>query len=313
MSFAILARCSPVLLFLLLVPATLVAAAVRGTTIRVAPIYLSPDTTSAKLADVDRGREVIILDTSSNGNWAHVEANLTEERTVSGWMQNKGLILPSTPDGDKILFGEAVDAEDQASQRGGRRYAAQDALRLYGEIEEIFPQSPLAGEGMYRSADIRWQLEKVDVMSLPSAKEQDPYMRRGMNEDYFKKVMKKFPGTKWAHLAAFHLIDNKLCGDWQGQSKCPQKEAEIYENYAKDYPQSPAAPEALFQAAYRWSALIEIYKTEDNQKKTEEAKSRAIVDAQKAMSQAGQSDWGPRSQRLLFMVQQGIPTYGNGS
>ena len=138
-------------------------------------------------------------------------------------------------------------------------------------------------------------------------------MRRGMNEDYFKKVMKKFPGTKWAHLAAFHLIDNKLCGDWQGQSKCPQKEAEIYENYAKDYPQSPAAPEALFQAAYRWSALIEIYKTEDNQKKTEEAKSRAIVDAQKAMSQAGQSDWGPRSQRLLFMVQQGIPTYGNGS
>ena len=313
MSFAILARCSPVLLFLLLVPATLVAAAVRGTTIRVAPIYLSPDTTSAKLADVDRGREVIILDTSSNGNWAHVEANLTEERTVSGWMQNKGLILPSTPDGDKILFGEAVDAEDQASQRGGRHYAAQDALRLYGEIEEIFPQSPLAGEGMYRSADIRWQLERVDVMSLPSAKEQDPYMRRGMNEDYFKKVMKKFPGTKWAHLAAFHLIDNKLCGDWQGQSKCPQKEAEIYENYAKDYPQSPATPEALFQAAYRWSALIEIYKTEDNQKKTEEAKNRAIADAQKAMSQAGQSDWGPRSQRLLFMVQQGIPTYGNGS
>lgn len=312
MSFAILARRSPVLLFLLLVPTTLMAAAVRGTTIRVAPIFLSPDATSAKLADVDRGREVIILDTSSNGNWAHVEVNLTEERTVSGWMQNKGLILPSTPDGDKILFGEAVDAEDQASQRGGRRYAAQDALRLYGEIEEIFPQSPLAGEGMYRSADIRWQLEKVDVMSLPSAKEQDPYMRRGMNEDYFKKVMKKFPGTKWAHLAAFHLIDNKLCGDWQGQSKCPQKEAEIYENYAKDYPQSPAAPEALFQAAYRWSALIEIYKTEDNQKKTEEAKSRAIADAQKTMSQAGQSDWGPRAQRLLFMVQQGIPTYGNG-
>ena len=206
MSFAILARRSPVLLFLLFVPATLMAAAVRGTTIRVAPIYLSPDATSAKLADVDRGREVIILDTSSNGNWAHVEVNLTEERTVSGWMQNKGLILPSTSDGDKILFGEAVDAEDQASQRGGRRYAAQDALRLYGEIEEIFPQSPLAGEGMYRSADIRWQLERVDVMSLPSAKEQDPYMRRGMNEDYFKKVMKKFPGTKWAHLAAFHLI-----------------------------------------------------------------------------------------------------------
>jgi hypothetical protein len=305
-----MARYSAALVFLLLPVAAI--AAVRGTTIRVAPIYLSPDTTSAKLADIDRGREIIILDTSNNGTWIHVEANLTEERTVTGWMQNRGLIQPSTPDGDKILFGEAVDAEDQASQRNGRRYAAQDALRLYGEIEELFPQSSLAGEGMYRSADIRWQIDKADVMSLPSAKEQDPYMRRAMNEDYFKKVMKKFPGTKWAYLAAYHLIDNKLCGDWQGQSKCPQKEAEIYENYAKDYSQSPAAGEALYHAAYRWSALIEIYKTEDNQKKTEEAKGRAIADAQKAITQASQSDWAPRAQRLLYMVQQGIPTYGNG-
>src|SRR6266576_3004797 len=106
MSFAILARRSPVLLFLLLVSATPMAAAVRGTTIRVAPIYLSPDATSAKLADVDRGREVIILDTSSNGNWAHVEANLTEERTVSGWMQNKGLILPQLQTEKRIFSAE---------------------------------------------------------------------------------------------------------------------------------------------------------------------------------------------------------------
>src|SRR3954470_2320411 len=312
MSFAILARRSPVLLFLLLVPATLAAAAVRGTTIRVAPIYLSPDTTSAKLADVDRGREVIVLDTSSNGDWAHVEANLTEERIVTGWMQTKGLIQSKTPDGDKILFGEAVDAEDQASQRNGRRYAAQDAMRLYGEVAEIFPQSPLAAEGMYRSADIRWQIEKVDVMSLPSAKEQEAYLRKGMNEDYFKKVMKKFPGTKWAYLAAYQMIDNKLCGDWQGQSKCPQKEAEIYENYAKQYPQSPAVAQALYHAAYRWSALIEIYKAEDQGKKSDEARGHALADAQKAVAQAGTSDWSSRAQRLLYMVQQGIPTYGNG-
>ena len=165
---------------------------------------------------------------------------------------------------------------------------------------------------MYRSADIRWQIEKVDVMSLPSAKEQEAYLRKGMNEDYFKKVMKKFPNTKWAYLAAYQLIDNKLCGDWQAQSKCPQKEAEIYENYAKQYPQSPAAAEALYHAAYRWSALIEIYKTEDQAKKSDEAKGRAISNAQKAIAQAGTGDWGARAQRLLYMVQQGIPTYGNG-
>lgn len=219
-------------LLVALSPALASADAVRATTIRVAPIYLSPDTSSAKLADVDRGRELIFLDTATNNTWAHVEANLTEERTVTGWMQNVGIVQANTPDGDKILFGEAVDSEDQASQRNGRRYAAQDALRLYGAVSELFPQSPLAGEAMYRSADIRWQIEKADVMSLPSAKQQDPILRRGMNEDYFKKVMKKFPNTKWAYLAAFHLIDNKLCGDWQGQSKCPAKEAEIYQNYA---------------------------------------------------------------------------------
>ena len=296
-------------LVLILCPILAAADTTRATTIRVAPIYLAPDATSAKLATVDRGREIIFLGTS--GDWVHVEANLTEERTVTGWMQNRGVIQPATPEGDKVLFGEAIDAEDQASQRNGRRYAAQDAMRLYEQVGELFPRSPLAGEALYRSADIRWQIEKVDVMSLPSAKEQDAYLRKGMNEDYFKKVMKKFANTKWAYLSAFHLIDNKLCGDWQGQSKCPTKEAEIYEKYASEYPQSPAAAQALFQAAYRWSALIEIYKTEDNLKKSEEVKSRALSVAQKAVAQGGTSDWGARAERLLYMIQKGILTYGN--
>jgi Bacterial SH3 domain len=283
---------------------------VRATSIRTAAIYLSPDTTSAKLAEIDRGREVIYLETS--GNWVHVEANLTEEKTITGWVEGKGLVQSTTPDGDKILYGEAVDSEDQASQRNGRRYAAQDAMRLYAEVAELFPQSPLAGEAMYRSADIRWQLEKSDQASLPSAKEQDPYLRRGLDEDYFHKIVKKFPDTKWAYLAAFHLIDNKLCGDWQGQSKCPAKEAEIYEKYAAQYPQSPAAVEALYHAAYRWAALIEIYKTEEEAKKSDEAKARAIAVAQKAIAQSPQGDWSARARRLLYMVQQGIPAYGNG-
>jgi len=286
------------------------AEVVRAATIRASAIYLSPDASSTKLADIDRGREVIYLETSNA--WVHVEANLTEERTITGWIEGKGLVQSTTPDGDKILFGEAVDSEDQASQRNGRRYAAQDAMRLYAEVPELFPQSPLAGEAMYRSADIRWQIEKADQMSLPSAKEQDAYLRKGMDEDYFRKVIKKFPNTKWAYLSSFHLIDNKLCGDWQGQSKCPAKEAEIYEKYATEYPQSPAAAEALYHAAYRWAALIEIYKSEEQAKKSDEAKNRAIAVAQKAIAQAPQGDWSARARALMYMVQQGIPAYGNG-
>src|SRR5579863_7810723 len=80
----------PVLAVLLFSSSPALADVVRAATIRVAPIYLSPDTSSAKLADVDRGRELVFLETS--GDWVKVEANLTEERIVTGWMQTKGLI-----------------------------------------------------------------------------------------------------------------------------------------------------------------------------------------------------------------------------
>ena len=96
-----------------------------------------------------------------------------------------------------------------------------------------------------------------------------------------KEVIKKFPGTKWADLAAFHLIDNKLCGDWQGSSKCPEKEAEMYEKYVNDHPQSPAVAEALYDAAWRRSALIEMYKTEGQPKKSDESRGKAIALARK--------------------------------
>jgi outer membrane protein assembly factor BamD (BamD/ComL family) len=290
----------------------------RATLIRVATLYVSPDTNSAKLREIERGRELVIMETIPN--WVHVEATLgikatvsdeQEPQVVTGWILDKGVVKASDADGDKIVFGEAVDSEDQASQRRGRRGAADDALRLYYRTAEYFPKSPLAGEAMYRSADIRWQIEKADVMTRPSAKEEEAYLRQGMNEQYMKEVMKKFPGTKWADLAAFHLIDNKLCGDWLGASKCPMKEAEIYENYAKDHPQSPAVAEALYNAAYRWSALIEIYKTEEQAKKSDESKSKALALAHRVVEQFPQGDWSTRAQRLLFLIEQGVPTYGN--
>ena len=286
------------------------AETVRGTPVQVGSIYLSPDSSSNKLADIDRGREVVILEAS--GDWLHVEAVITEEKIITGWMMKKFVVQGSTPNGDGIVFGEAVESEDQASQRHGRRGAAQDAMRLYYRTAEYFPNSPLAAEAMYRSADIRWQIDKADVMSLPSAKEKESYLRQSMDEQYMKEVMKKFPGTKWADLAAFHLIENKVCGDWQGSSKCPEKEAEMYEKYASEHPQSPAVAEALYDAAWRMSALIEMYKTDGESKKSDESRGKAIALAQKAVTQGPQSDWAARAQLLLFMIEQNIPTYGNG-
>jgi outer membrane protein assembly factor BamD (BamD/ComL family) len=303
---------------------SLLLGADRGALVREAIIYLSPDAGSSKLGNAERGREIILLEKSRN--WLHVEALLgtartldpafvedeeSEGKTVTGWMLDTGIIWASTANGDRILFGAAVDAEDEASRRHGRRGAAQDALRLYHRVYEFFPAAPLAGEALYRAADIRWQIEKSDVMSRPSAREKEHFLREGIDEESMKQVMKKFPGTRWADLAAFHLLDNKLCGDWQGSPKCPEKETDIYEKYAKEHPQSPAAPEALYNAASRQAALIEIYKTQEQLKKSGESKNRAIALAQQLISQYPQSDWSSRGQTLLFLVQQGVPTYGN--
>jgi len=310
---------------LVLIFATHAAAADHGTIIREAVVYLSPDSSSTKLAQAERGREIVLLDRSRN--WVHVEAMLgyanipdpafmededAERKTVTGWILDAGIVWPSTPNGDRILFGAAVDSEDEASRRHGRRGAAQDALRLYYRVYDIFPTSPLAGESLYRAADIKWQVDKADMQSRPSAHEKESFYRQGINEDQMKLVMKKFPGTKWSDLAAFHLIDNKLCEDWQASSKCPDKEADIYEKYAKERPQSPSAPEALYDAASRRAALIEIYKTEDQAKKSEQSKSQALALTQQLVSQYAQSEWASRGQMLMYMVQQGVPTYGSG-
>ncbi len=309
---------------LLLVASSFLHAAESGTLIREAIIYLSPDTASNKLGQVERGRELILLDRSPK--WLHVEALLgranapdpafvleddSQERTISGWVLDTGAVWATTPNGDRILFGAAVDSEDEASRRHGRRGAAQDALRLYRRIYDIFPTGPLAGEGLYRAADIRWQIDKSDMQSRPSARERDAYMRQGIDEESMKLVMKKFPDSKWAQLAAFHLIDNKLCGDWQGSSKCPEKESDLYEKYVKEHPDSPAAPEALYDAASRRAALIEIYKTEEQPKKSDQSKNAAISLTQALISKYPQSDWSSRGQMLLYLIQQGVPTYGN--
>jgi hypothetical protein len=295
--------------FAFILPASAYAANERAVMVRVGPIYISPDASSAKLGDTQRGREVVILETSRD--WVHVMADVTAERSVTGWILDKGIIRTATPNGDKILYGEAVDSEDEASRRRGRRGAAEDAMRLYYRVYEYFPSSPLAGEALYRAADIRWQIDKSEIMSKPSAREREAFLRGEINDEWMKLVMKKYPGTKWAGLAAFHLIDNKLCGDWQGASKCPEKESDIYEKYAQEYADSPSAPEALYRAAWRQSALIEIYKTENKNDKSKQAEQRAASLSQRIIDKYPQSDWAPRAIRLLYLVQQGIPTWGS--
>ncbi|MDP9264244.1 MAG: hypothetical protein M3O85_08005 [Acidobacteriota bacterium] len=284
-------------------------AAERALPVREAVLYVAPDVTSAKLGNVSRGRELVILEKSPG--WLHVLASVTPERDVNGWVLSKGIVSTATPDGDRILFGEAADSEAEASRRHGRKSAADDAMRLYYRMSEYFPTSPLAGEALFHAADLKWQIDYEDARTRPSSKERDPGDRPPIDEEAMREVRKKFPNTKWADLAAFRMLDNKLCGDWLAESKCPEMEGQLYEKYVSEHPQSPKAAEALYLAAWRQSALIAIYKTENNAGRSAGARAKALALAQRTVSQYPQSDWALRAQRLGYMVEQNIPTYGS--
>ena len=104
-----------------------------------------------------------------------------------------------------------------------------------------------------------------------------------MDEDELTKSSSSIPHTRQADLAAFELIDNKLCGDWQGQPKCPEKESEVYEKYAAEYPDGPRTAQALYQAVYRMAVLTDMYAADGSDKKANEAHSHAreLAEAQR--------------------------------
>ena len=297
-------------------PGDVMAVIERGVIIREAVIYVSPDASAAKLSNVGRGREVAVVERSPG--WANVVATVETDpeqetsRNVTGWVVDKGIVTPATPEGDKIVFGEAVDSEAEASRRSGRKGAAQDAMRLYAAVAEYFPTSPLAAEAAYRSADIRWQIEAADAATRPSSRERDPSMKFQIDEQYMKKVIKKFPGTKWADLAAYRLLDNKTCGDWAAEAKCPELEAALYMKYVDEHPKSPKAPEALYKAAWRYSALIVIYKSNNDVKRAADSTARATGTAKRVATQfPDNTEWSTRAERLLYMIQNNMPTFGN--
>src|SRR5260370_35440661 len=94
-------------------------------------------------------------------------------------------------------------------------------------------------------------MEKQDASTVPSATEQEAYLRPQLYEGELKKVVKTYSGSKYAAMAAFDLLDNKLCGDWQGLPKCPEMETGLYQKYAQQNPDGPKSAEALAKAVYR--------------------------------------------------------------
>ncbi len=297
----------------------------KGTVVHPANLFVQADESAARVSTVTPGRELVIAEHS--GKWLRVFANTdvevvneadapvfgneTNAQPISGWILDKGVVTADTQKGDQILFGEAVSTEIRASQSHPPPEAAQSARRLYRMVVDLFPQSPRAAEAMWRAADIRWQLQKADSFSRPSAHEKENYLREQMDESEMKKIQKLYPRTKWADLAAFDMIDNKICGDWQGSEKCPEKEAEIYAKYADEHPDSPKAAQALYEAAWREASAGDMYQADNDEKKSTDARARAREIAGRVETKYSDSDYAARAAGLIYKVEQQIPIYGS--
>jgi hypothetical protein len=296
----------------------------RATPLRVTWLYISPDTGAQKVDRVQIGREMVVAEKS--GPWLRVYANtdvqeIQDQRDaplygndtpppISGWMEARGVVVETTPNGDQVLMGAGANEEALAEDPKGPVNAAQSARFLYRRLVEMFPNSPLAAEAAWRGADILWQLQKADAATRPSAKERDPNMRDQMDETEMKRIIKYYPHTHQADFAAFALIDNKLCGDWQGQEKCPEKESEYYEKFADEHPDGPRTAQALYQAVYRQAVLHDMYAADNSDKKADDAKSRAHALADKLKGRFSDSNYCWRAQALVYKLDEGVPVYG---
>jgi outer membrane protein assembly factor BamD (BamD/ComL family) len=297
----------------------------RATILRQTPLYVAPDTTSQKVDRIQEGRELVVAETS--GPWVRVFANTDAEEVdekdapvfgqeaapppVSGWIQARGVVRETTENGDQVLMGEGSSMEILAEDARGPRNAGQTARLLYRRLVEFFPNSPLAAEAAWRAADIRWQFEKADAFKRPSAKEREAYLREQLYEDEMKKVIKNYPHSKQADYAAFAMIDNKLCGDWQGQTKCPEKESEYFEKFASEHPDGPRTAQALYQATYRQAVLGDMYGADNNDKKKEAAHNHAKALAGDLKNKFPASDYAARAAALVYKFEQSLAVYGS--
>ena len=297
----------------------------KATVIRPTALYIQGDEHSDKLATVTPGREMAI--TEHSGHWLRVYANTDVEtvraedqpvfsdtaaaQPISGWVQDQNVIAADTPQGELVLFGEAISAEQAAAAAHPPPGAAQEARGLYRMDAELFPQSPHTAEALWRSADIRWQLQKQDASTLPSAHEKENYLRQLPDESEMKRIEKFYPGSKWASYAAYDQIDNKLCGDWQGAEKCPEQEAVYYAQFADKFPDSPRAPQALYEAAWRLACAGDMWTADNDEKRATGDRNHSVDTAQHLLTKYATTDYAARGAGLVYKVQHAIPVYGS--
>ena len=239
----------------------------KATLVRVANLYIQPDESADRVGIIAPGREMVIAERS--GHWLRVFANIDAPESrkadepvmeqdqqvipISGWMLDKGIVDTTTPHGDAILFGEAISAENAASDPHPPSGAALEARLLYRRVVEMFPQSPLTPEAMWRAADVRWQLQKADASTLPSAHEKENYLREQMDEDEMKKIEKYFPPHQVGRLRRLSTASTTSCAaTGRVPRNVPRKKQTFTSSTSTNTPTHPALPRLSTKRRGAW-------------------------------------------------------------
>jgi hypothetical protein len=279
----------------------------RAVAIETSPIYLTPDATSAKVGQALPGRDVSVL--GHSGHFVQVLADAPQgppgETGIAGWMPDHGLVPLTQPNADEIILGKAFELERRAEAYPDQRDTAKSAALLYYRVYDDFPSSPLRAEGLFRAADIKWQLDERD---MPATK--DPSTQRFPDESMLSKVEHTFPHTVWAARAAYDRLDPRLaCGDWIEKPNCAEKAAAVYRSYVDHYPDGPRTAEAYFRLVYALGASSWLYGEQGkhpDQGKAKHYRKLALETVQEALKRFPGYDWTARAELVQFELQQGL-------
>jgi outer membrane protein assembly factor BamD (BamD/ComL family) len=88
-------------------------------------------------------------------------------------------------------------------------------------------------------------------------------------------------------------------------------ETGLYQKYAQQYPDSPKAPEALYNAVYRQGVVVTMYTVQEDRKRAQSAAQRTQALAQELNEKYPKTDFAARGRSIAFRVSQGIPIYGS--
>jgi hypothetical protein len=224
-------------------------------------------------------------------------------------MESKGIVIETTPNGDQILMGEAANQESLASDPRGPPTPPKAPACSIAAWLKCSPTPRSCPSRMARRRHPQWQLQKADASTRPSAKERDPYMRDQMDEDELKKIIKLYPHTREADLAAFELIDNKLCGDWQGSPKCPKKKPSSTRNTPPNSLTAPAPRRPSTRpSTARPSSTTCLPPTAATRKPTRPTTTPKTLASTSQTS--SRSPITPASRAIVFKLDQGVPVYG---